>query len=398
MSGRTSDWYNSNCYSSLFYNDMEAIKQLVVDASNWFFETYTDEDRRDYDSDEDGFLDCVSLIYAADDFKTAKRNDDNMWAFQHFINDSSLSDLSTPGANCFFWASYDFVFDKDNRQNIDTRTFIHEIGHTFGLRDYYDCGYQYSPGGGYTIMDMAIAGLDPYSVMALGWAEPYIPTESMTLKIGAFQKSREIILLTPNWNEYNSPFDEYLLLELYTPTGLNEYHSSKNDNCKQVGIRVWHIDSRLIYGTDIKGDLVTDASSGVCTLAMSNTYYNENGDGNMYLSELGEEFYNYNLIQCINANSTMEGTYKFADTETRPEYLNTQEKFTSGTSFSFDYPSGDNVYIKELDSKYNNFNCEKQFVNKGKLNSGKELGWSFAVEKIEGEGDDSTAIISLIKK
>lgn len=59
-----------------------------------------------------------------------------------------------------------------------------------------------------------------------------------------------MILLTPKWNEYDSPFDEYLLLELYTPSGINKYHASSLNDLGKIGIRLWYVDARLIYSYD----------------------------------------------------------------------------------------------------------------------------------------------------
>ena len=72
------------------------------------------------------------------------------------------------------------------------------------------------------MQDYNVGGHDPFSSYALGWGKAYIPAESMTINLKPFATSGEMILLTPNFNKYNSPFDEYILLEYYTPTGLNQ--------------------------------------------------------------------------------------------------------------------------------------------------------------------------------
>ena len=51
----------------------------------------------------------------------------------------------------------------------------------------------------------------------------------------------------------HSPFDEYLLIEFYTPTGLNEkdslakYAGVYPQMFQTNGIKIYHIDSRLGY-------------------------------------------------------------------------------------------------------------------------------------------------------
>ena len=38
---------------------------LVTSAPDWYFENHSDESRTDYDSNGDGYLDGVILVYAA---------------------------------------------------------------------------------------------------------------------------------------------------------------------------------------------------------------------------------------------------------------------------------------------------------------------------------------------
>ena len=105
--------------------------------------------------------------------------------------------------------------------NVDAHTFIHEMGHVLGLQDYYDYDGIGTAVGGFTMQDNNVGGHDPYSVIAYGWAQPYIPTNTVTLTINDFQSSHDVVLLANH--TVNSPFDEYLLVELYTPTGLNKF-------------------------------------------------------------------------------------------------------------------------------------------------------------------------------
>ena len=70
-------------------------------------------------------------------------------------------------------------------------------------------------------------------------------------------------------NDYmNSPFDEYLVIELYTPTNLNEFDSKhllsmgypKGPN--QSGIRIWHVDSRLMEMSRFDYSFATEIKTG----------------------------------------------------------------------------------------------------------------------------------------
>lgn len=402
LDGTVTNWFNVN--SS--YKDYQSEKSggdrtsaLVKSLTDTYFSNHSDESRSDYDLNNDGYLDGVILIYAAPDYTQFNNYQSkdyyNLWAYCFWLQEENTSKTDII-PNVFFWASYDFMYSSSTAKSqtgysygtgdttnatIDTHTFIHEMGHVLGLEDYYDYSYQYSPAGGFSMQDNNVGSHDPYSVMALGWSDPYIPTESMTLTIRPFQSSKDLILLTPSFNSNNSPFDEYLLLEYYTPTGLNEfdtlyqYGNNYPRGVNDYGIRVWHVDARLVYYSDYyskpkSSNITTDVTKGVGTNhAMSNTYLDsKDGYGQDYLSVLGSQYYNYNILQLIK-NDTSANYKPSANTSFAKADL-----FKEGDSFSM--------------STYS-----KQFVNSKSLNSGYSLGWSFNIISMNNE----KAVIELIK-
>jgi len=394
LTGTVSEWYecgNSSTYYGDSTNGQDYTTSLVSTATNWYFTNHTGESRTDYDTDGDGYLDGVMLIYGAPDYSAENSSKENLWAYCYWLQSTSNNSVTNPGPNVFFWASYDFMYGSSTASSragstynggdttnctIDGHTFIHEMGHVFGLDDYYDYSGQYEPAGGFSMQDYNVGGHDPYSVMANGWADPYIPTQSCSITIGAFQTTHDLILLSPSWNSYNSPFDEYLLLELYTPTGLNlmdstyTYSSNYPKGPSSTGIRLWHVDSRLTTYASNKFSTTLTSNAGASNIytAMSNTYY-KSGDSNSYISVLGQSYANYNLLQLIR-NST-SATYSPTTS------LSNADLFTNGQSFAM--------------STYN-----KQFVNGTSLNSGASLGWSFSVS-ITGSGASATATITLTR-
>ena len=395
ISGVVSDWYSPgiSMADAGQYSGMDTAS-LAQSAANWYFTNNPSQSRADFDCDDNGYLDGVLLIYAAPDYMTlGNQNYDNLWAYCFWAQDTSVNSVTSPGMNVFFWASYDFIYGSNTVSSrtgksyyrgdtryctIDAHTLIHEMGHVFGIPDYYDYGSNsYSPAGDFSMQDYNVGGHDPYSTMAFGWSDPYIPTESCQIQIGAFQTTREFVLLTPSWNTYDSPFDEYLLLELYTPTGLNAFDSAHQyldaypQGPSQTGIRLWHVDSRLQYFSGSWNysinNLTTDAHHyskyhGV-DLAFSNTY-----DGD-HMTPLGSSYADYNVLQLIR-NNTSE-TYRPTSS------LSNASLFGDGSSFDM--------------STY-----RSQFVKSTLLNNGKTLGWSFSVA-IEGSGANATATINLVR-
>ena len=387
ISGTVSDWYTETRSVSQFAsesNGSSMTKSLASTASNWYFNNNPSESRSDYDLDSDGYLDGVMLIYAYPDYSAlGNYSYRNLWAYCFWVAGNNASYLS-PKANQYFWASYDFMFSygtaaehtgKSRRGsghtdhcNIDAHTYIHEMGHMFGLDDYYDYSQQYNSAGGFSMQDHNIGGHDAYSVLALGWGEAYIPTETVTINLKPMQSSGEMILLTPEWNEHNSPFDEYLLLEYYTPTGLNEFDTNyRYGNYVQGpntrGIRLWHVDARLTSyrGSYTFSGLLTNPNDktgyGVVT-AMTNTY-DGNGVSSGYLSPLGSEYYNFNLLQLIHNDKTI-------DNSASKRNLSAESLFKTNDTFDM--------------SSYGD-----QFYRNGKLNSNSDLGFTFTVNGFTDE-------------
>ena len=369
IGGTVSNWYNCGKPSSYFYQDVGRTMGLVNDAVDWYRDL-TGDSLKSFDYDKNGYLDGVMIIYGSPDYATMKKqNATNMWAYCYWMSNNSKN-VNRPNANAFFWASYDFMNGDTRFVSIDAHTYIHEMGHVLGLEDYYDYSSQYSPAGGFSMQDYNVGSHDPHSVLGLGWANALVPTKSCKVELHDFQNSKEIIILSPNYT--GSPFDEYFILEYYSATGLNEFdckHRYENKypiGPSNGGIRLWHVDARLL---EVRNRKIVDFTTEVdnnkqYVMAMSNTYYGQ--EGRDYLSPLGQGYANYNILQLIRNNKN--DTYQ-------PEYtIGTMDLFRAYDSFSMK-------------------NYKKQFVNGTKLNNGKSLGWSFKVNSIK----ENIATITLIK-
>lgn len=326
---------------------------LVSTATNWYKTTYSSNNGKEFDADSDGFIDGVILIYSAPNYTN---DNDNLWAYCFWTNNSSS--FTSPTAKTFFWASYDFM-DESANATIDAHTYIHEAGHVFGLDDYYnyDSASKYGAAGGFNMQDYNVGEHDPYSRVALGWIDPIVPTGNTTLTIAP----GEAIILSPNDLSSSSPFDEYLILDVYSPTGLNEFDSTYKyggsnsmypEGPNVTGIRVWHVDARLMRNyTGSTPTLTSTIISG-----NSYTHATSNSTNSTYgsLSSLYRSYKLLHLLQRGGTNTYMNGG-QFSSTDV----------WGVGHSFSM--------------STYASF-----FVNSGKLNSGTSLPYSFSVTAING--------------
>ncbi len=382
FTGKVSEWYSCGQASSYYATSSARTTSLVTTASNWYFSNHSDA-RTNYDKDGDGYLDSVMLIYGAPDHYSADNSNTNLWAYCFWIQDSNVKNTSNPGANVYFWASYDFMYSSTKASqrtgksnygggdtsycSLDTHTYIHEMGHVFGLEDYYDYSHQHNPGAGFSMQDNNVGSHDPFSSYALGWGKAYVPTSTTTIYLKPFQDTGEMILLSPSPDSYNSPFAEYLLLEFYTPTGLNKFDCDHQYNYgydypqgpNARGIRLWHVDARLVKNGSHGYQLTSypPSRTNSVKMAMSNTYYGGSVNEG-YLSPLGSSYYNYNILQLIR-NDTISNTNTILNRNFRSADL-----FKAGATFSM--------------STYSD-----QFVNSGKLNSNTNLGYTFTVNSID---------------
>ena len=393
LTGTVSNWYTDKRSSTSFgspstgQSNTEALVKTVTD---WYFNNNPSEKRYDYDQDGDGYLDGVMLIYAAPDYGSSNQSESkagNLWAYCYWLQNGDYQSPANPGPNAYFWASFDFMYGREvyasktgvsskqypggdtAHSSLDTHTFIHEMGHMFGLEDYYDYSGNYSPAAGFSMQDHNVGGHDPFSSFALGWGKAYIPTATTNINLKPFATTGEMIVLTPSWNSDNSPFDEYIIVEYYTSEGVNyldsnyEYHKGRGypTGSKTPGIRVWHVDARLLYtetGAFLASNWTTNPSTkeGNVVMMMSNTYNGRGAEG--YITPLGSDYANFNLLQMIRRSTT--ATHK----NNNP--MTSDDLFKVGDIFSM--------------STYS-----KQFVYSGKLNTKKDLGFNFEINGLTSE-------------
>ena len=381
--GNNANFYNKTNSSSLSKDPTVNLVKQAVD--NYF--TTTNDSRSNYDSDNDGYLDGVILLFGSADYKQDTTLNTNLWAYTHWIQDEPLNGSIIP--NAFLWASYDFMYDQNTALNrvgtnyangkcintkLDTHTYIHETGHLFGLEDYYCYNNLAQPAGCFSMQDLNVGGHDPYSLLSLGWINPFIPTESCTIKLKPFQNTNQVILLTPSWNSFSSAFDEYLLLEFYTPTELNLHdinnkYSNSYTSVKNYGIRLWHVDARLTYNR-YKSDswvytenlinhpsqIPTGNERSKILTAFTNTYYST-PNNNSYCSQLGQlddKYYRYNLLELIR-KTPMSSDYPIG-------VFDKSSLYVTGDTFSV--------------------NSNSQFKNSGLLNNNQNLGFTFFVHNV----------------
>lgn len=214
----------------------------------------SNEKRKEYDQDGDGYIDATIFIYLP---KPTNSNADTFWAWCYA--NSNRADPAKPVVNNYMWASYDFINDSYVKtelfetlpSGIEAHTYIHETGHLLGLDDYYcyDSATPWNCAGDRDMQAFNIGDHNIYSKMSLGWVSPYYVTGDCEIQLHSSSLYGEAIVIRDDWNK--TIFDEYLIIEYYTPEGLNYQDSkhsydSRNKMYQGAGLRIYHADARLI--------------------------------------------------------------------------------------------------------------------------------------------------------
>lgn len=252
---------------------------------------------KDYDGDGDGYIDAVQMVYSA---PVNHLSSDLFWAFRS-VDSSSAPNKNSPFPCAYVWLGYDFIYENGYYDNlgvyhdwtdaeiiagtaeIDAHTIIHESGHALGADDYYTYDQKdWGALGGTDMMDYNIGDHNAYTKGIFGWADPIVVTGEATVKIKSFTDTGEAIVLPAyraDGEVSNSLLDNYIMIEYYRPTGLNELDSTYNYTGRYPkmpnvpGIRIYHVDSRLglfTYGSTSGWQFVRYVST--VTATDSNSY------------------------------------------------------------------------------------------------------------------------------
>ena len=362
-----SDWYEPGNAFSYYEQDGNNHKQLVCDAVDWYFANNPTDSKASYDSDNNGVYDSICILYGSNE------SDTGMIHFESYYN---KTDANNPGLKYHMWASVFETTDDLSHCDGDSHVYIHETGHMLGLCDYYDYGGDTRPAGGFNMQEHNTGSHEAYSITALGWGKVIIPETDTIIELEDYESSHVAILLSNHPESTNSPFDEYVLLELFAPTGTKKFDATYkwkgfySKGPQEPGIRLWHVDARLTHrasGTlDWSTELVTDPRTTNATEAFSNT-----STGTNHGSKLGEEYNKYSMLFNIRNNAPTEDYYG-----NEIKVIDETHLFRSGDSFAW----GDFV---------------NQFTNGSKMDDGSTFGWTFSVDSINTIDGKAVATINI---
>ena len=308
-----------------------------------------------FDSDTNGLIDAVIMVYSCPDcgssttIASIDADYELFWAYCFWdYNNYGNASTASPIACNYFWMSYDFLYEEATSPNVDAHTLIHESGHLMGLDDYYSydtlttsSSIYPNPAGGIDMMDLNICDHDVFSKMALNWIKPYVVSGSCSITINPSEDSGDCILVPTGSGWNGTAFDEYLLMELYTPTNLNQLdaetkYSTRCQGYTTYGVKLYHVDSRIAKVTSsTAGTYVTSPSAAFTSAGSSGyPYYTVAATNSRARDSYPATGNSYDLLRLIESgNSNTFNTGSYGTNDTLFETGDTFSLSTYGTNF-----------------------------------------------------------------
>jgi M6 family metalloprotease-like protein len=263
---------------------------------------------QDYDSNHDGSFDGLIFIYSV----PYDHDTEAYWAYKYnYVPDSVRKygfkkiTKDNVSINAYIWAGVEFLYNEYGRgpyrAPLSTQVYTHETGHLFGLDDFYDYYKDLGTSGGLwgaDMMDYNVGDHGPYNKIALGWQTPMIVDSSLTVTLAPSSTGQSLLI---PYQPFNSYFQEYLLIDYYTPSEL--YWTPQSDDqfyaysFSTPGIRIYHVDARpgQNLGTEFSSAFINDNSDSphkfICYLSATSHFPGITGVSNSDLFTL-DHLYN----------------------------------------------------------------------------------------------------------
>lgn len=318
LSFDVADWYLPRQGGSYYERcDQDPIVGLNLLITELLTDLNDEFDYRNYDSDDDGYIDALWLVYN----KPSSAASDFWWAYTAMSNNSAKWDDKK--VKFFSFAPLDSLGD-----DIDSSTLIHETGHLFGLDDYYSYS-DYQNGGlyGYDMMDKNKGDHASISKMLLGWVKPRVVTETGEYSLNSFATSGDVLLVSNH--TVTSIYDEYFLIDYYTPDGVNQGQSMFQIGQNPTsGIRVYHVNAKIAF--DVHGNVTLGESEFYST----GFKYNNSNETNKFVSLLKAN----STLETDIVNNSLSGLYLYTTTSLQfgsTVYQN--HKYFDGTIINFSF-------------------------------------------------------------
>lgn len=341
-------YYEQDLTMSDVNNDssFEKLFQLIDNAVDYIISNNPDIDWSEYDSNDDGCFDSIHLITNAGNQVDWS---DPLWP--HMYSRGGQGTIDKPGVNVYSISKISSVEDA--------RTSIHEQGHIFGLDDYYDYTQQYNGYSTYIdyvgYADMQSFNMfdwNSFSKLSMGWVNPYVidgKKDSVTLTLNAASLTGDCLIVPANFETWNgSAFDEYFLIELFSPYNNNKddwqqyendasYYDSGFTTLGDYGVRMYHVDARLagleanLYDYYYDGNPI-NSKEDIAKYDTVVTGANNSRVSSDYGYDI-RQFNDFKLLTVIQKGK--QDTFSSTNSSYYRHFLSEQDLFKPGDEFTF---------------------------------------------------------------
>ena len=265
-----------SCKEAFDYTEDDAkAVELLYDGFREFQETY-DGDLKDWDRNGDGYVDLLYFVSCEDLTKTVGNG--TPYYIYGAGSTPTLSippDPEKPVIHTYAKVAYSDMLEEilPGRSFGGLRHLIHETGHIFGLEDYYNTKTDegendFDTLGMFDMQSYNMGDWNVYSRFAAGWLDPYVidgTKESVTIKIGCSSEVADAILIPTGAGWNGTAFDEYIMVDVLAPYAaagfdwkwLCQEPLVKQDDMRlSGGVRIYHVDSRLVRAEIVSGTAV----------------------------------------------------------------------------------------------------------------------------------------------
>lgn len=339
-------------------------KSIVNDITSWL--KTQNFNRAIFDQNNDGYYDIVILANTLQ--MTESLNGGYLQAglagglYCTFAEDySDAGTQENPSINACITASSFMLFGSSNLEKANSTTIIHEFGHALGLEDYYDNG-KTSNTIGYFDMEADNKGdWNSYSKYILGWIDPVTvdgTQDEVEITISAYATHGDAIVVRAlGYKGSGTPFDEYIMIDLFAHDGLYAKDASNYGLQNAVGVRIYHVNS--VYDMLTSTNIEKQYTHAWPHYGVTSDY--------KYASQ-GKHL--IEMIQKGNVNTFMGTVYK-------DNFVDVDDLFYAGDCFAA--------------NEYDNF------LYNGKMDNGMDFGYKITVKEIVENGADSKATIVIRK-
>lgn len=347
------DWVDAPYPFEQIRNDSPLDSSLPDALLDLVCAMYPDMDWSTFDRNSDGILDSVIFISASGAQNVHMSSFGGAAHHRRGYTSERAGTPANPRIKDFFSVGSDML----RSQNV----VIHEYAHSFGIVDYYDVTYGgIDAVGGYDLQSQNLGDWNAFSKYAVGWIDPEVVTslesgKSVDITIGAMAETGDAIVIPAADSEFDGPFGEYILVDLFADCGLNQYDAAPYGLNGVTGVRIYHVNAHMEHRTltDIYGD----------EFEIGTVHYgNDCKDSGKYLIE---------LLQNGGKNT-------FTKIGATNRSVTAKDFFYAGDSFDA--------------ANYG------EFLIDGKMDDRKDFGYTIEVVSITGSGADAQAVIRVTRK